>query len=482
MGSWNTVLSRLSWTHYLANAAESDFWPVYGWLITTSAAMMVSYAFGLPGAGVLLLLAVVHSCFFGGWKAGLASATLSVVYCTIYLSLPDQLLHYSDSGRRALLVNSAAAYGAVGLVEWLRRREFTARTAAATTAGYRKAEGESDRLFRETMDQAPFPVWIADRTGRRCFFNARWTAFTGSAAEDQAGEGWLALVHADDRAGVKLRYSNAVRSMERFDAEYRVRTANGEYRWIQDFAVPRIGRDGEYCGYIGSAVDRTERKRVESALHQLSGRLLELQDDERRRIARELHDTTAQRLAVVSMNLCVVRDKATDAAVRAPIAEALALAEQCSQEIRTLSYLLHPPLLDELGLMSALRSYAAGFTNRTGIAVELKTDYIGRLPRDIETTLFRIAQEALSNVHRHSGSARAEVRIIRDPRQVQIHIADDGRGVPDAALDQISEGGSVGVGIAGMRERARQLGGYLKVASSGQGTTITAVLPLLHSA
>jgi signal transduction histidine kinase len=217
---------------------------------------------------------------------------------------------------------------------------------------------------------------------------------------------------------------------------------------------------------------------VETALHQLSGRLLELQDEERRRIALELHDTTAQNLAVLSMNLHTVQDKLLSAKQRQALLESLELAERCSHEIRTLSYLLHPPLLDELGLMSALRSYTAGYTQRTGIQTELKMAEIGRLPRDVEITLFRIIQEALANVHRHSGSSKAEIRMIRDPREVHLHVTDFGRGVPPESLGPISEGASLGVGIAGMRERARQLGGQLKVASSGSGTTISVNLPL----
>jgi signal transduction histidine kinase len=227
-------------------------------------------------------------------------------------------------------------------------------------------------------------------------------------------------------------------------------------------------------------MDRSERKRVESALHQLSGRLLELQDDERRRISRELHDTTAQNLAVLSMSLCAVKDatKILGHKTRSALAECLSLAEQCSQEIRTLSYLLHPPLLDELGLDSALRSYTAGFERRTAIRIELKMANIGRLPIDVETTLFRIVQEALTNVHRHSGSQKAEIRVIRDPKEVKLVVSDEGRGVPPRVLELLSDGANLGVGIAGMRERASQLGGQLKIASGARGTTITATLPL----
>ena len=131
-----------------------------------------------------------------------------------------------------------------------------------------------------------------------------------------------------------------------------------------------------------------------------------------------------------------------------------------------------------MGLASALRGYATGYTRRTGIAVELKMDDIGRLPLDLETTLFRILQEALTNVHRHSGSTQAEIRIVRDPKEVRMTISDAGRGVPAQALEVIEGGGNVGVGIAGMRERAHQLGGQIKLGSSDRGTTITAILPL----
>jgi signal transduction histidine kinase len=272
----------------------------------------------------------------------------------------------------------------------------------------------------------------------------------------------------------------AIKNGQRFDVEYRMKAANGEYHWVQDFGLPMLGPNAEYLGYVGSCTDRTERKRVEKAMHHLTGKLLEMQDDERRRISRELHDTTAQNLAVLSMNLCAVKEAAKLLNLRSQeaVAESLSLAERCSQEIRTLSYLLHPPLLDELGLVSALRAYAVGYTKRTNIQVELKMAEIGRLPGEIETTLFRIVQEALTNVHRHSGSPRAEVRIIRDPLEVRLQVSDEGRGVPPEALELIGEGASVGVGVAGMRERAIQLGGQLKVASSAQGTTITAILPL----
>jgi PAS domain S-box-containing protein len=461
-----------------------DFWTNYGWLITTSAAMIVCYIGAISGAisnaGAFLLIAVVHSVFVGGYRTGIASASLSTLYLAIYLSNTDQLFRYSHENLRILLSLVAACFGTVFLIMHLRKKDL--RTAEEVAQRIRTSDisAESEARFQTFANSAPVLLWLADSKGSRYFFNQPWLRFTGQTLESQIDQGWRQNIHPDDAAEVVRRYTNAVRSGEKYESEYRIRISEGQYLWVQDFGIPRISDDGVLTGYIGSCVDRTERKRVEKALHQLSGKLLGLQDEERRRISRELHDTTAQNLAVLSMNLFVVKEAAKVLPVRTQeaVSESLALAEQCSQEIRTLSYVLHPPLLDELGVGSALRAYTNGFTQRTGIAVELKMADIGRLPGEIETTLFRIVQEALTNVHRHSGSAKAEVRIIRDPRFVRLQVMDEGKGVPAQKFELISEGASTGVGIAGMRERAIQLGGQLKVASSSQGTTITAILPL----
>ena len=478
LGSIVSALSRIQWWFLRAGeAAESNLWVNFGWLLTTSLAMIVCYLLNIPNPGVLLLIAVFHSTFVGGWKAGTAAAALSALYSALFLSSADGLFHYTDPDTKTLIENVLGCFGCVALMHHLRQREVTKAKQAEERDIQAVAVAESERRFRELVDAAPVLLWMADVNGSRTYFNRQWLQFTGQALEQQTGEGWQSLIDPQDRACLS-RYIAAVKSGDRFELQYRLRAGDGEYRLLQDFGSPWIGQQGELLGYVGACVDRTERRRVETALHQLSGRLLELQDDERRRIARELHDTTAQNLAVLSMNLHAVREQVFGAKPRRALIESLALAERCSQEIRTLSYLLHPPLLDELGLMSALRSYAAGYTQRTTIQIELKMDEIGRLPRDVEITLFRIVQEALTNVHRHSGSPRAEIRVIRDPREVHLHVTDFGRGVPIEYLDLIHDGGSVGVGIAGMRERARQLGGTLKVASSSSGTTVTLTLPL----
>ncbi|HVT95059.1 MAG TPA: PAS domain-containing sensor histidine kinase [Bryobacteraceae bacterium] len=476
LGSLNQVLRRAG---RVLPATEREFLLSNTWLLVTSLAMIVCYALNIPDASVILLVAVVHSGMTGGWKAGMASAGLTTLFSAIYLSVPNLLLRYSAPDFWRLISTAGAAFGTAAMIYLLQRRgRETVKHLASELRAARKSAGP-EKTFQSLADDVPVLLWMADENGLRFYFNRQWLRFTGAAIEEHAGEGWKRHIHPDDRAWIEQRYLNAIRSCDNFRAEYRLRSAQGDYRWIEDTAVPRMSADGDLIGYLGCATDRTERKEVEKALHQLSGRLLELQDDERRRIARELHDTTAQNLAVLSMHLFALKEpaKRLDAKSQRALEEGLELAEQCSQEIRTVSYLLHPPLLDELGLVSALRSYTTGFMQRTGIQVELKIEEIGRLPGEIETTTFRIVQEALTNVHRHSGSSRAEVRVIRDPREISVIIGDRGKGIPADKLRLLGEGANLGVGVAGMRERASQFGGHLKIASSAQGTTITAVLP-----
>ena len=246
----------------------------------------------------------------------------------------------------------------------------------------------------------------------------------------------------------------------------------------QDYIV-KDALDGDMLvRAIRYAVDRAEAER---SLRDLSGRLLQMQDEERRRIARGLHDSTAQNLAALTMNLALLRSQLAEGGPRAAklLEESLAFAEQCSTEVRTLSYLLHPPLLDELGLAGAAREYADGFAERSGIRVDLELPArMGRLPREIETALFRVLQESLTNVHRHSGSKTASIGIAFVGATVRMAVRDAGRGMdPGNLLAAGAPVAGLGVGIAGMRERVRQLGGRLEVESDGHGTVVTATLP-----
>ncbi len=225
-------------------------------------------------------------------------------------------------------------------------------------------------------------------------------------------------------------------------------------------------------------------QRAEERAHRLGAQVLRLQDEERRRIARDLHDSVGQSVAILNMNLGrLSRSETLSRGEAALVLDSKAIAQDVSEEVRTISYLLHPPMLDEMGLPSALRWYTGGFTKRTGIATYLDlSPNFGRLPADWEIALFRIVQEGLINIHRHSGSARATVRVTWTSGHVVLEISDEGRGISAEKRRAFATGGAMGVGISGMRERVSQLGGRLELQSSARGTTVRATFPLGEAA
>jgi signal transduction histidine kinase len=233
---------------------------------------------------------------------------------------------------------------------------------------------------------------------------------------------------------------------------------------------------------VGGMRDLTERKRADEAAQAFPAELLRAQDEERRRIARELHDSTAQELAVVAMNLGRLEEwiEGRDAWAENLLADSLAVLTQGSRDLRTLAHLLHPPMLEELGLIGALRDYVEGFSARSGIQVELEApENFERCPEKVETALFRVAQESLSNVHRHSGSKVAFVKLVRGREVIELTITDRGKGLPAGLLTGTADAARVGVGISGMRQRIVQLQGQLEVVSNEGGTTVSAVLPFV---
>jgi signal transduction histidine kinase len=226
--------------------------------------------------------------------------------------------------------------------------------------------------------------------------------------------------------------------------------------------------------------ERTGELRVANqSLHELSGRLLRMQDDERRRIARELHDGVGQLLVAIKMNNAIIEEQgsALDSRAAKALAENTSMLDELMRGVRTISHLLHPPLLDEAGLPSALKHYVDEFSERSGVNVVLDCDPdIGRLPADMETAFFRMTQECLGNVHRHAASQSASVRLRESEGRIHLQISDDGRGIP-AEKQRLLELGGGGVGLRGMRERVAHMGGELQIHSTGEGTTVTATLP-----
>lgn len=234
--------------------------------------------------------------------------------------------------------------------------------------------------------------------------------------------------------------------------------------------------------------DRVKERTAEldsanQSLRELTARLLQLQDEERRRFARELHDSVGQVLVALSMNLTTARSDIERLSKTAKtLSESEALLQAMSKEVRTISYLLHPPLLDEAGLSSAVRWFIDGFVERSKIKVDLEIpDDFGRFSREVETAVFRVVQECLTNIHRHSGSPIAKVRITHSDGLVLVEVADRGKGIPAEKLIEMDSAGMLGVGLRGMRERIRQLGGNLEVSSDGKGVVVTARLPVANA-
>ena len=227
------------------------------------------------------------------------------------------------------------------------------------------------------------------------------------------------------------------------------------------------------------ALGEQARQREED-YRRLSSRLLHVQDEERRRLAVELHDSTGQLLTGLIMNLGLLQQgvPGLDASSHRLLADSQSLADQCAREVRTFAYLLHPPLLDEIGLQPAVRWYVEGFASRSGIHVDLDLGEFERLPGPMELALFRVIQESLTNVHRHAASATVSVRLTGTLHAVTLEVQDRGRGLRDDLKDPAVRSELLGVGIQGMRERIRQLGGTFKVAFTDHGTTVRVDVPI----
>lgn len=350
----------------------------------------------------------------------------------------------------------------------------------ATAEALRQSEEKLRRVIEGAKDYA---ILMLGPGGHILSWNLGAQRIKGYQSDEVIGQHVSIFYPEEDiRSGKPERELKLAAEKGRVEDEgWRVRK-DGSRFWANVVITALRDQDGSLRGFSKVTRDITARKQAQDAVRELSERLLRAQDEERRRLARELHDSTAQTLSALTINLALV-GRYADSAIHPRAAKALAesaeLAEQASREIRTFSYLLHPPLLDEAGLLSALRWYVDGFVQRTGIQVDMESSpEIERLPSDAETALFRIAQECLSNVHRHSGSPNARIRLLQDSSCIVLEVADNGQGLPAHLLEE--NGGTpatIGVGIRGMRERVRQLGGLLELLPGQPGTIVKAALP-----
>ena len=444
----------------------------------TSATLAARLALDGPLGGrptvVTFTLPIILSAYLFGMRAGLLATAWSG-FATSYYLLPDHAL-LAASGIELLLYSRFPLAGVVisALGNRLHRARRDATIAAGEQRWARMALAESDGRYRALVDWAPDAIVVL-RDGRILFVNrAAITMFDATSAQDLVGKPILDLVHPDFHESVlEHMRMHAAGGVMPHSVERRFITLAGAAIDVEVRGTS-IVYDGQPA-ILRSIRDITERKKAEAALHQLSARLLRLEDEERRRLARELHDSTAQRLAALCMNLSVANEAAgaLDARTQHAMEESAVLANECLREIRTVAYLLHPSEVDHVGLQSALSRYIDGFVQRSGITVE--TDVaadLGRLPEAVETTVFRIVQECLMNIHRHSGSHTARIRLRRSRADLVLEVHDAGTGVRGDAPP--------GVGILSMQERLEPFGGSLEISSRPDGTKVKAVVPLVR--
>jgi PAS domain S-box-containing protein len=341
----------------------------------------------------------------------------------------------------------------------------------------------SEERFRQLANSAPVMVWMSGPDRLCTWFNKSWLDFTGRTLDQERGNGWAEGVLPEDRDGCLRTYVAAFDARQPFTMDYRLRRHDGEYRWVLDNGTPLWDAGNTFAGYIGSALDITERKRAEENLRashkgqrELASRLLHAQEEERRRIAREMHDDWTQRLAVLAIDASRVEQQLGSG--HPSLASLAALRERLvslSEDVHALSRQLHPSILDDLGLADALLSECASFTRRESITVDYHPGGVPqRLPRDVALCVYRVAQEALRNIARHARVTEARVSLVGSGQELLLVVEDEGVGFDPAAVRS-----QPALGLSSMEERVRLIQGELTIRSEpGQGTTVAVRVPL----
>jgi len=342
---------------------------------------------------------------------------------------------------------------------------------------------------------APDIIFSRQADGSRDYISDRFYEYTGAPPGTASGLGWLEYVHPDDKDKATVEWTRCVESGANYEAEYRMRSRDKLYRWFRARAVPIRSEKGEIVRWYGTCSDIHDSKLLEQSmresatklekmvdertaeLRELSVRLMTMQDQEHRRIARELHDGLGQELAVVKIVLDNALQQDLAPATKRACGEVINIIDRAIQQVRSMSHLLHPPLLDEVGLLSAISWYIDGLSERSGIQTSLQVEpqEFPRLPPDLETAIFRIVQEALTNVFRHAGANNVWITLAQRGVQTIVTVRDDGRGIGAKIVELQPE--SLGVGIRGIKQRAKEFGGELHVSNANPGTIVQVVIP-----
>jgi PAS domain S-box-containing protein len=340
-----------------------------------------------------------------------------------------------------------------------------------------KRLGESEERFRLVSNTAPVMIWMSEPDKLCNYFNKPWLDFTGREIGEELGNGWAEGVHAEDLSRCWKIYSEAFDRRETFKMEYRLRRHDGEYRWIFDLGVPRFNSDGSFAGYIGSCIDVTERKVAEAALSGMGRKLMEAQEKERRRIARELHDDIGQRIAILAGLLEMLQEPTSSPHkdARKLVEEASKSLSEIASDVQGISHRLHSSKLEYLGIAMAARGFCRELSVQQRVEIDFRYDNIPRdLPTEVSLCLFRVLQEALQNAVKYSGVRKfsAELRATSD--EIELIVSDSGVG-----FDKDQTLAHQGLGLISMRERAQMVDGYFEIDSEpGKGTSIHVRVPL----
>jgi PAS domain S-box-containing protein len=333
---------------------------------------------------------------------------------------------------------------------------------------------ESEERFRTMADTAPVMIWVADPDKLCTYFNQQWLDFTGRTMGQEIGNGWLEGVHPEDVERCLEVYSNAFDRRDGFTMEFRLRRVDGKFRWVFDTGAARFSPGAGFLGYIGSCIDITERKASEEALANLSGQLIRAREDECARIARELHDDVNQRMALVSIELEQLGQKPdTPGALRRQLRGLLSEITETTKEIHRMSRDLHPSKLVHLGLVPTLKSLFEELRQRHGLRIKFTNENLPDISQDVSLCLYRIVQECLNNVIKHSGAEACAVELRHGVNEIRLRVSDAGVG-----FDIESPSIKKGLGLISMRERLRLVGGSISIDSKPSlGTRIDARVP-----